>query len=172
MEKTMKSYIHLGCCIILLFAGIFLSPQPVSAEPPETIGSSERCAVCGMFVAKYPNWVTQIQYTDGNQKYFDGVKDLMAHLHNPASYGFNPNLQAKEIWVKDYYSLKWIDGRSAIYVVGSDIFGPMGKEFVPFSKREAAENFLKDHHGKKTLLFDKITSEMVESMRSGHMMKQ
>ena len=47
----------------------------------------------------------------------------------------------------------------------------MGKEFIPFSKKEAAENFRKDHHGKRIILFDEITSEMVESMRSGHKMK-
>lgn len=167
----MKSYLFSACCIILLFAGILLLPQPVSAGPPETVESSERCAVCGMFVAKYPNWVTQIQYEDGKPKYFDGVKDLMAYLFDPASYGSNPGLQAKEIWVKDYYTLEWIDGRAAVYVGGSDVFGPMGKEFIPFSKREAAENFRKDHHGKKILLFEEITSEMIKSMRSGHKMK-
>jgi len=124
-----------------------------------------------MFVAKYPNWVAQIQYADGNRKYFDGVKDLMVHLLNPASYGVDPDLQINEIWVKDYYSLEWINGRSAFYVVGSDVFGPMGKELIPFSKGDAADNFLKDHHGKQILLFNEITSEMVESMRTGHKMK-
>jgi copper chaperone NosL len=167
----MKSHINFYFCTIMLLAGITFSPHPVSAGPPETIGSSERCAVCGMFVAKYPNWVTQVQYEDENPKYFDGVKDLMVYLFAPASYGSEPGLKTKEIWVKDYYSLKWIDGRSAIYVGGSDVFGPMGKEFIPFSKREAAENFHKDHHGKQILVFDEITSEMVGSMRSGHKMK-
>ncbi|MBC8318797.1 MAG: nitrous oxide reductase accessory protein NosL [Desulfobulbaceae bacterium] len=167
----MKSHILSICGLALLLIGIFLSPQAVSAGPPEKVESTERCPVCGMFVAKYPNWVTQIQYTEGHPKYFDGVKDLMAHFFSPAAYGFTPELLAKEIWVKDYYSLKWIDGRSAVYVTGSDVFGPMGKEFIPFSTQESAENFLKDHHGKKVLLFHEITSEMVESMRSGHKMK-
>lgn len=92
----MKSYVFSAYCFILLFAGVILLPQPVSAGPPETIESSERCAVCGMFVAKYPNWVTQIQFDDGTSKYFDGVKDLMAYLFDPSSYGSTPGLQAKE----------------------------------------------------------------------------
>ena len=56
-------------------------------------------------------------------------------------------------------------------MIGSDIYGPMGKEFIPFSSKEAAENFLQDHQGKKTLSFDDITDELVQSMRSGSKMK-
>jgi len=167
----MKSLVRAGYVIIFFFAGILTAPQPICADPPDKVELSERCAVCGMFVAKYPNWVTQIQYAGGPQKYFDGFKDLMAHYFSPESYGVTRNLVAKEIWVKDYYSLEWIDGRAAFYVVGSDVFGPMGNEFIPFSKREAAENFLKDHKGQKILVFDDITSEMVESMRFGQKMK-
>ena len=40
-----------------------------------------------------------------------------------------------------------IDGRSAHYVVGSDVTGPMGKELIPFATREAALEFSKDHGG-------------------------
>lgn len=163
-----------GCRFIsaLTFAAFFMSVHPVFAEPQEKIESTERCAVCGMFVAKYPNWVSQIRYADDSLKLFDGVKDLMAHYFHPASFGVDATLGVSEVWVKDYYSLKWIDGRLAYFVVGSDVNGPMGHEFVPFESRESAENFFKDHHGKEIVHFSDITAERVESMRMGHKMKK
>ena len=55
---------------------------------------------------------------------------------------------------------------------GSDVYGPMGHELIPFSSRAAAENFLKDHHGKQVISFSEITSELIESLRKGHKMKK
>ena len=58
--------------------------------------------------------------------------------------------------MKDYYSLQPVDAHSAFYVVGSDVFGPMGKELIPFEKATAAQEFLRDHQGKKVLRFSDI----------------
>jgi nitrous oxide reductase accessory protein NosL len=165
----MKRYRFLHGLLGLLFS--IATVAPGLAAPPDKVGSGERCVVCGMFVAKYPNWVTQLQDKTGKGRFFDGVKDLMAFYFAPASFGADRGLAAAEIWVKDYYTLEWLDGRQAFYVVGSDIYGPMGEEFIPFTDRAAAENFLKDHHGSKVLAFDEITGEMVESMRGMHKMK-
>lgn len=141
------------------------------AAPKENISPDSRCSVCGMFVVKYPNWVTQVLHSDNTLKCFDGVKDMMVYYFNPTKYGSLSQDTIKETWVKDYYNLKWIDGRSAYYVIGSDIYGPMGKEFIPFSSKAAAENFLKDHKGEKILTFDEITDDLVQSMRSGMKMR-
>jgi nitrous oxide reductase accessory protein NosL len=165
----MKGNRFLHGLLALLFSVAAVAPG--WAAPPDKVGSSERCVVCGMFVAKYPNWVTQLSDKTGKARFFDGVKDLMAFYFDPASFGADSGLAAAEIWVKDYYTLEWVDGRQAFYVVGSDIYGPMGEEFIPFLDRPAAENFLKDHHGSKVLAFDEITREMVESMRGMHKMK-
>jgi len=167
----MKSGRLFGCCAAMLYFAVSVCAAPVWAEPLEKIDSGARCAVCGMFVAKYPNWVTQIRDNTGNVKLFDGVKDLMAFYFAPGSFGADDKLTVEEIWVKDYYTLAWLDGRKAFYVVGSDVNGPMGEEFVPFQDQGAADNFLKDHHGSKRLTFNEITMEMVESMRSQHKMK-
>ncbi|MCB2183301.1 MAG: nitrous oxide reductase accessory protein NosL [Desulfobulbaceae bacterium] len=161
-----------GCIVGFVFAVIVLCAQPVLAEPTDHIDNGERCAVCGMFVAKYPNWVTQLQYSDGAVKFFDGVKDMMVHYFDPASFGMHGHPDVKEVWVKDYYTLKWIDGRDAYFVVGSDVNGPMGHEFIPFESKEAAESFKKDHQGKEILRFGDISTEKVESMRMGHKMKK
>jgi len=134
--------------------------------PPEA-----RCPVCGMFVAKYEVWVTRLQV--GNDKFldFDGVKDLMAYYFDPTAYGGKAEEKNGKIWVKDYYSLKWLDGRQASYVVGSDVHGPMGHELIPFSTRAGAESFMADHHGKQILTFAEITPELVEDLRGASRMK-
>ncbi|MBA3015357.1 MAG: nitrous oxide reductase accessory protein NosL [Proteobacteria bacterium] len=130
-----------------------------------------RCSVCGMFVAKYPEWVCQIIMSDGSSKYFDGVKDMMAFSFSPQKYGADAGTTPNEYLVKDYYTLTSVDGKKAFFVVGSDTTGPMGSEFIPFATKEAAEAFSKDHQGKKILPFTEITADLVESMRSGQTMK-
>jgi len=143
----------------------------LSAAPEEKIPSDARCVICGMFVAKYDNWIVQARLDDDAVIFFDGVKDMLVYYFNPKEYGSKSQQDIREIWVKDYYTLEWMDARKALYVVGSDVYGPMGKEFIPFSSREAAENFLQDHKGKEILAFDAITDELVQSMRTGTKMR-
>lgn len=136
----------------------------------DDVSSDERCSVCGMFVAKYPAWISQIKLTNGNLKAFDGVKDMMVFYFDPEKYGVPAGVKSQEIWVKDYYSLIAVEAEKAFFVTGSDVYGPMGHEFVPFASKEAAESFMRDHNGKKLLLFNEITAEMVEKMREGNRM--
>jgi len=124
-----------------------------------------------MFVAKYDVWITQVRHGKSPEILsFDGVKDMMAYYFAPELYGGKSRNGISEVWVKDYYSLKWLDGRQAFYVTGSDVHGPMGHELVPFSTRAAAGSFLKDHHGNRLLAFTEITSALVEEMRGGSRM--
>jgi nitrous oxide reductase accessory protein NosL len=143
----------------------------VGAAPHDNIAADARCPVCGMFVAKYDVWITQINYDEATFFSFDGVKDMMAYYHDPAAYNGPAQARITEIWVKDYYSLKWLDARQGFFVIGSDVHGPMGHELVPFVGRTAAESFLSDHHGQRILTFDEITASVVEQLRVGNRMK-
>lgn len=157
--------------IILLLLVFTFAPRSMQAAPSGTVDAKTRCSVCGMFVAEYENWLSLIRLSDDSVMFFDGVKDLMVLYHNPKKYSWAEPKDIQEIWVKDYYSLDWIEGRKALYVIGSDVYGPMGKEFIPFARQDAAENFLQDHKGKKIITFDDITGELVQSMRSGMKMR-
>ncbi|MBW6520215.1 MAG: nitrous oxide reductase accessory protein NosL [Desulfoarculaceae bacterium] len=165
-------------CNILLLAlvGIAVAANGMAASmtgqpAATTVEKDTRCAVCGMFVAKYPNWLATLTMSDGAVKHFDGVKDMMAFSFAPQKYGAASAATVTEMQVKDYYTLKPVDARKAFYVVGSDVTGPMGHEFIPFTTREAADSFSQDHHGQSILTFDAITSKQVKSMRSGQRMK-
>lgn len=159
--------------VILFFvcASLLFTTAAVQAAPEEPGGPDTRCAVCGMFVSKYLGWVAQVQISGKSPFFFDGVKDMLVFYNNPQKFGISPSDEIREVWVKDYYSQKWIDGVKAYYVIGSDVYGPMGKEFIPFAEKAAAENFMADHKGKKILMFNEITDDLVQSMRSGMKMR-
>ena len=139
-------------------------------ENPIEIEETDKCPVCGMFVAKYPRWVAQIIYVHGDHEHkfsFDGVKDLMKFYFDPKRWLSSKNKhpiskeKIKNILVTDYYSQKPIDGSSAFYVIGSDVYGPMGHELIPFEDESDAKTFKKDHIGTKIIKFDKINEEEV-----------
>ncbi|MBA1432264.1 MAG: nitrous oxide reductase accessory protein NosL [Epsilonproteobacteria bacterium] len=125
--------------------------------PNIVVTHDEKCLVCGMFVYKYPRWVSVIEYNDGKKLYFDGVKDLM-------KYYFKHNKGIKYMLVQGYCTQETIALQDAYFVIGSDVYGPMGNELVAFKDKKRAENFLLDHNGKKVLPFDAITPQVVDKL--------
>ena len=125
----------------------------------------DKCPVCGMFSAKYPDFVAQIIFRDGSYAVFDGPKDMFKYFFNLKKYA--PAKAVEEItsiYVTDYYSLEPIDGTTALYVAGSDVFGPMGKELIPFAKESDARGFMKDHKGKSLLRFKDVHAELIRGL--------
>ncbi len=66
-----------------------------------------------------------------------------------------------KILVTDYYSQKAIDAKKAYFVIGSDVYGPMGDELIPFADEREAKTFNMDHKGFKVLKFDEIKEQKV-----------
>jgi len=118
-----------------------------------------KCPVCGMFVYKYPKWST-LMVVDGEKHYFDGVKDMMKYYIFDADFPYD-RAKIEQMQVSDFYTLHAIDAKKAYYVVGSDVFGPMGNELIPFVSAKEAEMFLRDHQGKRIITFDAIDGALV-----------
>jgi nitrous oxide reductase accessory protein NosL len=57
-----------------------------------------------------------------------------------------------------------IDGREAWYVLGSDVYGPMGRELIPFEKEADAKEFMKDHAGKTLIRFNDVTPDLIKGL--------
>jgi copper chaperone NosL len=132
---------------------------------PAKPGARDKCPVCGMFVSKYPDWTTSLQFQDGSTAFFDGTKDMFKCYFNLAKY--RPGQQTRSIqaiYVTDYYSLSPIDGTKAYYVAGSDVYGPMGKELIAFVNEAEARQFMKDHHGKSWLRFPDINQAILKGL--------
>jgi copper chaperone NosL len=148
--------------IILLAGFLFLSAaiSPADDVGPAKPSPTDKCPVCGMFVAKYPDFVARIVFKDGTYAFFDGVKDMMKYYFNFAKYNSGKQVgDIAAIAVTDYYTLTITDGLTAYYVLGSDVYGPMGKELIPFKGEAEAKEFMKDHAGKSILSFNAIKPE-------------
>jgi copper chaperone NosL len=134
-------------------------------KKPMKPAQKDKCPVCGMFVAKYPDFLAEILFKDGSYAVFDGTKDMFKYYFNLKKY--NPSKRLEDIdsiYVTDYYKLSLIDGPHSYYVIGSDIYGPMGKELIPFEQEKDAQEFMKDHKGKSILKFKEITYETVKGL--------
>jgi copper chaperone NosL len=129
------------------------------------IPANAKCPVCGMFVAKYPNWAATARFKDGTNSYYDGPKDMFSHYLDTARYTPGKNqTDIVTLAVKEYYSLATIDARSAFFVIGSDVSGPMGSELVPFRNEKDALSFKTDHKGKRILRFKEISRQTIKSL--------
>jgi copper chaperone NosL len=133
--------------------------KPVKPTP------KDKCPVCGMFVYKYSDFLAQIVFKDGTVAFFDGSKDMFKYYINIQKYRPKGSIaEIDSIYVTDYYSLSPIDGTTAVYVIGSDVYGPMGKELVPFMKDSEAGEFMKDHKGRSLLRFQEITGSILKGL--------
>jgi copper chaperone NosL len=154
---------------VLLLSLILLAAKVEAGEvvvaPP---GTNSVCPVCGMFVAKYPEWVAAVVFKDGHTHYFDGAKDLFKFMREVGT--FDPGHSTADIAivaVTDYYGVKTMDARGAFFVVGSDVLGPMGHELVPLASKQDADEFMADHKGKRILTFDQMGAELLKSLDKG-----
>ncbi len=137
--------------------------QPVYA--PVKPSAKDKCPVCGMFVAKYPDFLSQVIYRDKAYALFDGAKDMFKYVLALQSYA--PSRQRADVaamYVTDYYALTPTDAIAAWYVIGSDIYGPMGRELVPFSNEGEAKEFLADHKGKRLIRYDQVTAAVLKEL--------
>jgi copper chaperone NosL len=151
-----------GFLILLWLGGLGWASE---RKGPPKVTDKDKCPVCGMFVAKYPDWTSSVLFKDGSVAFFDGPKDMFKYLFNLKRY--NPSKKKEDIeavWVKDYYNLSFIKAGEAWFVLGSDVFGPMGHELIPMGKESEAKEFFKDHKGKRIIKFNEVSAEILTTL--------
>lgn len=154
--------VSIALTLLCLFAAAPVAAEEAAPPPP---GKMEKCPVCGMFVAKYPDWVAVVTFEDGHHVYFDGAKDMFKYLFDVKKYDPSRSADAvRGIQVTEYYDMRLIPAKEAFFVVGSDVYGPMGRELIPLAAAEDAEAFSGDHNGKRTLRFDEVTPQLIETL--------
>ncbi|MCA9473758.1 MAG: nitrous oxide reductase accessory protein NosL [Nitrospira sp.] len=151
--------------VMMMFPLFLLSAASVEGHKQKSITKKDKCPVCGMFVYKYPKWVAVIEFADGSEYFYDGAKDMFKHYMNVPKY--TPGKAGQEITslsVTDYYAVVLIDAKEAWYVIGSDVFGPMGHELIPFETQASAQEFLEDHKGTHILRFSDVSEETIKAL--------
>ena len=157
---------RIGSYMVVFVIGTLLISIAMAGEKgPKHPTKKDKCPVCGMFVYKYPEWLGEIVFKDGSLAFFDGAKDLFKYYYNLKKY--NPQKTKKDIetiYVTEYYDMKIIEAKNAFFVIGSDVYGPMGKELIPFANKSDAEAFKKDHMGKRILKFEDIKPGIIKKL--------
>lgn len=147
-------------CVVTLSAAAGAAQKQIPVPSPR-----DKCPVCGMFVAKYPDWTMAILFKDGSHAYFDGTKDMFKYLFDLKRYDpLRKAIDIQAVMVKDYYRLDWLPAHRAWYVLGSDVYGPMGRELIPLAAEADAQEFLRDHQGKRILRFNDVTREVIQRL--------
>ncbi|MEN6484415.1 MAG: nitrous oxide reductase accessory protein NosL [Syntrophobacteraceae bacterium] len=144
---------------------LLTSVAPAQDISPGKPAREAKCPVCGMFVAKFPDSEARIVFKNGERLFFDGAKDLFKYTLGVRKY--QPEKSAGDIaavYVTDYYSLNPVDAGKALYVLGSNVYGPMGKELIPFEKEADAKEFMADHGGKAVMTLTAVNAETLEGL--------
>ena len=146
---------------VAIYLSLAQKPTPARIQVPK----GSKCPVCGMFTEEYPKWTARIELSQGEFLYFDGVKDMMKFSLNPQAY--RKKVKADHIiarLVTDFYTLEAVKASEAWYVAGSDVFGPMGHELIPFKTEEDAKTFKRDHAGKSILRRADIDAALIQNL--------
>lgn len=144
MNSNVVRLLGLLICAAALFTGC--SPK------------GERCRKCGMLVDEAPRWIAGLTNPAGAEERFCCERCMFAYLRSPEGAG------AREAWITEYYTQQRMPVGEVLFVVGSDITGPMGKALVPIAGRAAAEQFMKDHYGSRILTADEITLALLREV--------
>lgn len=138
---------------------------PVDLPKP---GPRDTCPVCGMFVARYPEWIATVVFADGMAFHFDGPKDFFKFVQDVPRYAAGRSAdQITAMGVTDYYAVRQIAATEAQFVLGSDVLGPMGHEFVPLASDADAADFMRDHAGKRLLRFAEVPADLPAKLDEG-----
>ena len=109
----------------------------------------------------------EVLFDDDSTVFFDGTKDMFKYLLDRDRFAPDKRqLKITATFVTSYYEGDAIPAATAYFVTGSDVNGPMGPELVPHRTREEAEEFLRDHKGKKVVSFDEVNTELLRSLKA------
>ncbi len=126
------------------------------------LDTSAMCPVCNMKADSNPVGSAAVVFKDGKVVPLAGPGHLFKYVLDPKKYGFEP-ANIKGVYVMDYGSKKFVDGKGAFFVIGSEVKGHMGDDVLPFAKEEDAEKFKADNKGHKVLTFAEVTLKDVEA---------
>lgn len=156
--------------VVALTALSFISMATQAGEDyaPQPIAKSERCPVCGMYPAQFPQWHAQIVFKDGSHTSFDSAAELFRFLEDMTKYD-KKHVAADigKIFVPAYNKGAWLDARQAFFVAGSKVQGPMGNDLPAFARKDEAILFSQKSGG-KTFSFAQVTPAVINDSEHQH----
>lgn len=135
-----------------------LAARPVPAHA--------RCAVCGMYPARHPQWAAQLIADNGDAWFFDSPVDMLLFLADSARYTRGIAIGAIAArYVSDHGGGGWVAADDAWFVHGAALSGPMrGPDLPAFASRAAAEALVAAQGG-RVLRFAELDGTLVAGLR-------
>ncbi|MBI5250176.1 MAG: nitrous oxide reductase accessory protein NosL [Desulfomonile tiedjei] len=127
----------------------------------EPVDNKDECPVCHMYPARYPKNRCQLIDAQKAVYHFCSTQCLFAFLNDPKPFA-NKDVKPTMIWVADYPSESWISAKTAYYLVGSRVQGPMGHEALAFDKNAEALS-LSRQEGGNVLMFPEVGIEKIKA---------
>jgi copper chaperone NosL len=113
-----------------------------------------RCGNCGMKLDPSSPWASEL--TGPHPETYDTPRCALTAWRRGRA-------DVTGLRVLDYYDRASRDGAMLVFVVGSDVLGPMGPDVIPVAP-DHADRFVKDHGGKK-LKLDEVTLPILEALK-------
>lgn len=124
------------------------------AEP----AAADKCVVCGMPPAMYPNNRAQALTADKKTLHLCSGHCLVNFLADPAKYGGGD--KPASVWATVYPEGMYDFAGGLFYVVGAKAMGPMGPEPFAFRTRKDAEDFVAKEGG-RVVLFTELKPDQL-----------
>jgi len=126
----------------------------------EPVDNKDQCPVCHMYPARYPKNRCQLIDAQKAIYHFCSTQCLFTFLKDPRPF-VNKDVKPMMIWVTDYPSGSWTSAKTAYYLVGSRIQGPMGHEAFAFDKNAEALS-LSRQDGGNVMMFPEVGIEKIK----------
>jgi len=157
--------------LLVLFLIISLGMTGWVFAQPQTIDPNKRCPLCKMYPARYPKFNCQIVFKDGSYEAFDSTIGLLVYLHFPDKTGKTLK-PITGIYFKDYLKGGWLEADQTFFVVGSEIRGPMGIQFLPVDSEQAAADLKNQAQGKEVVHYKNLNRQyLIDAAKAGSLHK-
>ena len=133
--------------------------KPLDENGRMQISPEDRCPVCGMKVIRYPKFAAAIQLLGSATYYFCSTGCMIRSWIHPEIYLGTTAAERKQPVVKEYFTGRQVDGRTIIFVFGSDVIGPMGPALVPVMDENYLKVFKKRHGGKSQFFLNDMDDD-------------
>ena len=132
----------------------------VNADRQLHLSPSDRCPVCAMFPARQPASAAAMTLKTGETFYFCSNGCLLRAFLRPQAYlNVHPG-KIEGLTVLDYFSGQPTDARTATWVAGSDVIGPMGPAIIALADAAQLAVFKRRHGGHTIFTLDQLTSDL------------
>lgn len=131
----MRNFLLLSIILLLTFS----CGDNTKDGPDDIYYGEDICERCKMIISD-KKFAAQYREKNGNTVKFDDTGCMIEHIINNE----NVNDGSVDIYVVDYDTGQWIDGKEAYYIWTEEIKTPMGYGIVAFRDRNSAGKFRKN----------------------------